>query len=94
MEMNDTKPPRVEICGFSVFNSKVYIDSFVKRQIPIILPFNKNFVSIEFSALNYSDVRQMNYYYRLTGVNEAWIHSTTKQFADYTDLQPGEYTLK
>ncbi len=94
MEMNDTKPPRVEICGFSVFNSKVYIDSFVKRQIPIILPFNKNFVSIEFSALNYSDVRQMNYYYRLTGVNEAWIHSTTKQFADYTDLQPGEYTFE
>ncbi len=86
--------PKVEICGFSVFNDVMYIDSFLLADKPVILSHDKNFISIEFSALTFTDLRQPNYYYRLKNVNKDWIHTTTKQFADYTDLHPGEYLFE
>ena len=92
--MDTAKHLRVEICGFSVFDKKLQVDSFRIHHTPIELPYNKNFVSIEFSALTYTDVRQINYYYRLTGLDQKWIHTTTKQFADYTDLHPGQYVFE
>lgn len=92
--MDTAKHLRVEICGFSVFDKKLQVDSFMIHHTPIVLPYNKNFVSIEFSALTYTDLRQINYYYRLTGVDQKWIHTTTKQFADYTDLHPGQYLFE
>ncbi len=85
---------QVKICGFTVFDKKIQVDSFMLQHAPIVLPHNHNFVSIEFSALTYTDVRQINYYYRLSGVDQKWIHSTTKQFADYTDLHPGKYRFE
>ncbi len=85
------KQLHVEICGFNVFEKKMLIDSFIKSRTPIVLPYNQNFFSIEFSALKYTDIQQINYFYRLTGVDKKWIHTTTKQFVDYTDLKPGEY---
>lgn len=92
--MDTANNRRVEICGFSVFDKKLQVDSFVIHHAPIVLPYNQNFVSIEFSTLTYTDVRQVNYYYRLTGVDQKWIHTTTRQFADYTDLHPGEYLFE
>ncbi|MBK9103918.1 MAG: histidine kinase [Saprospiraceae bacterium] len=86
--------PQVKICGFSVFDKKIQVDSFITSHVPIILTYNNNFVSIEFSALTYTDIRQINYYYRMTGVDQKWIHTTTKQFADYTDLHPGQYLFE
>ena len=85
---------QVAICRFTVFDKKMFIDSFLEKQLPIILPYDHNFISIEFSALQYTDMRQINYYYRLTGVNKTWIQSTTRQFADYTNLPSGEYTFE
>lgn len=85
---------QVEICGFSVFDKKIQVDSFITSHTPVVLSYNNNFVSIEFSALTYTDIRQINYYYRMTGVDQKWIHTTTKQFADYTDLHPGQYLFE
>ncbi|MBK9982522.1 MAG: histidine kinase [Saprospiraceae bacterium] len=85
---------KVEICGFKIFDHPVFIDSFLKRQHPIILSYNNNFVTIEFSALNFTDLRQTNYNYRLSSVDKNWIHSGTNQFANYTDLKPGEYLFE
>jgi hypothetical protein len=46
----------------------------------------KTFFSIEFTALDFTNVRQTNYSYRLAGVDKNWMQTTTQLFADYTDL--------
>ncbi len=84
----------VEISRFKVFDHPIYIDSFIERQKPVILPYDKNFISVEFSALDFSDLKQINYFYRLSGVDKNWIPSYTKNFADYTDLKPGKYLFE
>ncbi|MEP6646595.1 MAG: two-component regulator propeller domain-containing protein [Saprospiraceae bacterium] len=85
---------KVEISGFSVYNKDIYIDSFLRKHVPVILAFNQNFFSIGFTVLNFMDLRTTNYYYRLTSVDNDWIQSDTKPFANYTDIKPGEYVFE
>jgi len=85
---------KVEISRFSVGNQPLYIDTFLTKHQPVILPYNQNFISIEFASLDFMHTRETNYYYRLAGIEREWIHSTSKQFADYTDLKPGDYVFE
>jgi signal transduction histidine kinase/ligand-binding sensor domain-containing protein/DNA-binding NarL/FixJ family response regulator len=87
LEINKTVPP-VHITSFRVNEQD--------RAIPdekVILPFNKNFVSFEFVALNYEHPQKNQYKYKLEGVDKDWVESGTRRFARYSDLEPGSYTF-
>ncbi len=82
---------KVEITGFNIFDSTVFIDSFLAAGKPVQLNHKQNFLTIEFSVLSFSNLQQTGYYYRLSSVDKDWIYAGTKKFASYTNLQPGEY---
>ncbi|GGA69979.1 hybrid sensor histidine kinase/response regulator [Flavobacterium palustre] len=59
--------------------------------------YNQNFISIDFSALNYVNPTQTYYRYRLEGVDENWREIVAQNgtgTAVYTNLAPGNYVLK
>lgn len=61
------------------------------------LKYNQNFVTFEFSALNYVNPAQTYYRYQLEGMDEslqevAAVNGVGR--ANYTNLPPGSYTLK
>lgn len=85
---------KVEITGFKVFNNDVSIDSFLETNKPVRLSYGQNFLSFEFALLGFSNQQQTNYYYRLNPVDKDWVHGGTTRFANYTDLQPGEYNFE
>ena len=85
---------RIEITGFKLFNKPVFIDSLLFENKPLRLSYKENFFTVEFASLNFSSLHLTNYYYRLDGVDKDWVNGGTKRFANYTDLQPGEYTFK
>ena len=58
------------------------------------LSHQENFLSFEFVALNYDAPEKNQYAYQLVGVDKAWIYSGTRRFASYTNLPPGDYTLR
>lgn len=66
----------------------------------ISLSHNQNFITFEFSALNYFDRGNTHYRYRLEGIDTKWVHAgNVKQNngilqAPYTNLPPGNYTFK
>ncbi len=86
--------PAVHISGFRVFDQPVYIDSFLSQHKPVVLSYDDNFITIEFSTLDFADVRQTNYVYRLTGINKDWIRTSSHQMVEYTDLKPGKYEFE
>jgi hypothetical protein len=49
---------------------------------------------IEFSALNYSKLAKLDYYYQLQNFDTAWIKSDDRHQAIYTYLPPGKYRFK
>ncbi|MGZ8559349.1 MAG: two-component regulator propeller domain-containing protein, partial [Chitinophagaceae bacterium] len=90
----DNLLPKIEITGFEVFEKPRLIDSLLNENKPVRLSYKENFFKVEFASLNFSSLQQTNYYYQLSGIDKDWVNSGTKRFANYTGLQPGEYTFE
>jgi ligand-binding sensor domain-containing protein/two-component sensor histidine kinase len=98
---NDYRPP-VYITGFKLFNKPVEAngaDSILKLPVEhskeITLSYNQNVISFEFAALNYFHPEKNQYAYKLEPFNKDWICTNASQrFANFTNLDPGEYTFK
>ncbi len=67
----------------------------IKRPVQkeINLSHDENNITISFLALNYRSLGQIEYHYRLLGVDNEWQNTTIRQLT-YSTLQPGEYTFK
>ena len=85
----------------NTFIPPVYITKFhvmeEEREVPtsnIELPYDQNFLSFDFVALNYDSPEKNQYAYQLEGVDQDWIHSGNRRFASYPDLDPGKYTFR
>ncbi|GIZ09725.1 hybrid sensor histidine kinase/response regulator transcription factor [Flavobacterium sp. UMI-01] len=62
---------------------------------PIVLPYDKNNIVINFSSLDLTSPRKNEYSYILEGLNNYWVHTTaSNRNANYNDLAPGTYTFK
>ncbi|PUZ29940.1 Two component regulator propeller [Chitinophaga costaii] len=81
----------VSITGFKVLTDLLPIDSLLQDNLPVKLSYRQNFITIEFSDLRYSTTVQTNYYYRLDGVDNDWVHGGPAGYANYTDLDAGKY---
>lgn len=73
----------------------------------IELNHNQNFLTFEFCALNYANSARTYYRYQMEGIDREWIETSTDTDqqgitaksngslqASYTNLPPGEYTLR
>ncbi|MDH6303517.1 ligand-binding sensor domain-containing protein/DNA-binding response OmpR family regulator [Parabacteroides sp. PF5-5] len=65
--------------------------SFYQTQ-KLILPYNKNTLSIKFASSNYLSSRTSQYTYRLEGLDEFWTDINHKTII-YNSLRPGNYKL-
>lgn len=59
----------------------------------LVLPYEKNTVSIGFEGLEYSQPQDIQYRYRLEGYDNDWIYGGNTHQANYTKIPPGNYTL-
>jgi ligand-binding sensor domain-containing protein/putative methionine-R-sulfoxide reductase with GAF domain len=84
---------KVEVAGFKIFDTPVFIDSFLYRNKPIELTYKQNFFTVEFGVLNFYNLHQPKYFYKLSDVNKDWVSAGTKNFAGYTNLAPGKYVF-
>ncbi len=93
--------PPVYFTDFQVFNKSVPIggaEGELKQHISeakeVTLSYRQSVFSFEYAALNYSHAEKNQYAYRLEGFDEAWNYVGDKRTATYTNLDPGEYTLR
>ncbi len=90
---NKTIPPIV-LTNFSVKNQPFPLDSNITYKKHIKLDYNQNFFSFDFSALNYIGPDINQYAYMLEGVDEEWVYSGNRRFANYTGISPGSYIFR
>jgi ligand-binding sensor domain-containing protein/putative methionine-R-sulfoxide reductase with GAF domain/anti-sigma regulatory factor (Ser/Thr protein kinase) len=86
--------PKTEITGFSIFDKTIFVDSLITQNKPVQLSYKDNFFTIGFASLLFSNQQQINYFYRLKGIDKDWVNAAAKRSANYTDLQPGEYLFE
>ncbi len=76
-------------------NIKVFNQPFRGERDTIKLTYDQNFLSLEFSALDYSNPQDNQYAYKLEGFDDQWIYVDARnRIANYTNLSPGKYVFK
>ncbi|HPF51318.1 MAG TPA: two-component regulator propeller domain-containing protein [Draconibacterium sp.] len=60
----------------------------------IVLNYRQDVFTLEFAALNYVNSQNNLYSYKLEGFNREWIGPSKDRIAPFTNLNPGDYTLK
>jgi ligand-binding sensor domain-containing protein/two-component sensor histidine kinase len=74
---------------------KVFNQPFSGERDTICLSYQQNFLSLEFSALDYTNPQDNQYAYMLEGFDKAWHYVNSRnRTANYANLSPGEYVFK
>ncbi len=60
----------------------------------IIIPFEKNTLGFEMTALNFKSLNNIKYAYKLENYDDDWILNGSSRNIQYTKLPPGQYILK
>ena len=92
--------PELFLSGLRVNNSPIAKnEKFVKeRNIEkirrIVIPYDQALLSLEYLGLDYSDVANINYAYRLKGWDKHWNNVGNSRTANYSNLQEGDYVFE
>lgn len=83
-----------------VYNEQVILPQATAYTKDISLKHDQNFITCEFSALNYFNPERTYYRYQLEGIDSDWLSVANSAQnngilqVSYTNLPPGNYTLK
>jgi ligand-binding sensor domain-containing protein len=102
---DDTVSRKIVFTDFKLYNHSIGInepDSITNYALSghinqikeIVLAHSLSFFSIEFSALEFMAPDKIQYAYKLNGFDKEWVQIGNQNFASYTNLDPGEYTLQ
>ena len=70
-----------------------FIDADISVAKTINLDYKQNF-SVGYTALDYTNPRQVHYRHRLLGMQTEWTESAASNIASYTNLSPGKYVFE
>jgi ligand-binding sensor domain-containing protein/two-component sensor histidine kinase len=88
-----TVPKDVTITDIRLFNTYIRVDSVMYRG-GLVLPHDKNSLTIEYASMTYTDRNRMVYYYMLEGAGKTWIRADNANIASFPSLPPGHYVFK
>jgi signal transduction histidine kinase len=60
----------------------------------IVLDYDQNYFSFEFSSLSYYNPAKNQYAYMLEGVDKGWVYSGSRHYVGYTNIDPGKYVFR
>ncbi len=85
-------PPPVVITDVKKYNQTIQTNLASNQSIQ--LSYRDNFISFDFSALDYNAPEKNQYAYMLDGVDQDWVYAGTRRYASYTNLRGGNYTFR
>ncbi len=81
--------------GYDPYWDRTILNESISETKLIDLKHYDNIISFEFAALDFHSPEKNQYAYILEGFDNHWIHTSAKERTiTYTNLNPGEYTLK
>ncbi len=83
--------PEIEITSFRKLGEEVELTKKGGAFDDIRLAHNENFITIEFAALDFTNVKDNRYSYFLKGVDYDWVNSDSRRSVNYNHLKPGTY---
>ncbi|MEX0314956.1 MAG: two-component regulator propeller domain-containing protein [Allomuricauda sp.] len=95
----------LQLTSFRIFNNEVKANEMIDGHVPldssvrfernIELPYFLNNFTFEFAAPGHSSPHNIKYEYQLEGLDNRWINTTSQRnFATYSNLSPGKYKFR
>lgn len=94
MFSDNPNAPNLVITAFNVLNKPYPLEDDILVTKEIILSYKDYFFSFEFAGLEFTNPTKNKYKYILEGFNEDWVYIGTTRTLTFTNLNPGEYTLR
>ncbi len=91
---DNTHKPSVYFTSFKIFEKEFPLDTPIATKRELILSYKQSFFSFEFVALDYAQPSKNQYAFKMEGFDNKWIEIGNRQFASYTNLDPGEYIFR
>jgi len=93
-----SKDIRLYIDVFSIFNQPVVanqknspLSDDIDNTHKIELKWNQNSFSFSFGCVDLQNIKQIQYKWKLQGLEDAWNNSLVRTYANYTNIEPGNY---
>ncbi len=86
--------PPVVVTSFKVFDNEVNLGQDISQVSDIELSYKQNFFAFEFAALDFTNPEKNQYAYILEGFDQDWNQAGARRFANYTNIDGGEYVFK
>jgi ligand-binding sensor domain-containing protein len=86
-------PSKMHITAFIASGKTINLDSLFSNMAELILPYSMNFVTLEYTALDYVAPQKIRYAVKLNGVDDDFIQTGKRRFATYSNLSPGKYSF-
>ncbi len=86
--------PPVVLTGFVNMGEPQSLGKGLDGEKRLTLAHDDKFFSFEFAVLDYQDPARNRFRYRLEGFDSDWIENGNRNFASYTNLDPGRYRLR
>ncbi len=96
--------PPIVLTDFQIFNKNVPIAKDTNDHSPLrqdisetkslVIPYNSNVITFGFAALDFASPLNKVYAYKLKGFDSEWNMIGSKNSANYTNLNPGNYVFK
>jgi len=83
--------PGITITELSIFGELRDLNTFLHNNKPLELNWQENYLELKFAALDYRFSKKNRYAYQLQGFDRDWIWSGTRNWAYYSNLEPGNY---
>lgn len=80
----------------SIFGKEYNINDFLEgmEQKTLVLDYSQNFFNLSFWAVDYINGNNYTYSYKIDGLSDSWIENGFSTVAVFSNLSPGEYTLR
>ncbi len=98
-KINEVKPDiviydiKVSDVSLKSDSAEVNLEKSIMKTDELVLSYTQNNISFEFASIHFSRPEKNKIIYKLEGFNDHWI-TADRNFAAYTNLNPGEYTFK
>ncbi|MCG9881305.1 MAG: histidine kinase [Bacteroidia bacterium] len=79
---------QMNIKSLSIFNEKQTFQEYYK------IPGQQNYISFDYVALNFNLEKNLNYLYKLEGLDTSFHPVGNRKFVSFGQLSPGEYQFK
>lgn len=89
--MIDPVAPSIALISFKVFGKEAALPQSLPATKEILLNYDQNFFSIEFTALDIAPSHKHRFAYLLEGVDPDWVLLGQRSIAFYTGVAPGQY---